>query len=729
MSEMIVELPYKYYPDPTRDKPVYLGSIFIGEPDTDPEIEINQKAVTISEGCLAGGVVIEQPILTSAGGVPVYNGSPVSLLTDGEYSIKVLNNKGEQVYYNGCSTNPLRDDLKTTIETEHLVVSAFQTVIPVSAAPDYLVLVINGETQEQTTDIGTPRAYSYDPSTGLITLSEPLIGNEVVFVNYGNMVSITRKDIEGILYFNTALAAVADLELEPGDTVQTGGYTFSGDYGASLYTVKTPVQYGGVPDGKKDLLIDNGNILASAESSFNVVQLGAVAGDISVDNSAIVIACAQANTDGIARLPLGEFFFYDPILYPDDFRGIIGASKEESKLHWIKTDEGDYGFRAENPTTCKLYHLEKFTIRGSSFDDGQLLCKIDRIQYGRMSEVIFNAAHALCDLNDNSFALDIDNCRFGGLDGGTPVVGSRGLILRQNPNGVNVSNCHFYRMDLLVDAKQAFSTNFTGGCVFENGNRAFDFYNAQKLVISGCYFENIYDTHFTFKGSSVTPKVLVQDNYFVFSEVGEANAIVKVDAGAANSKQLVMQGNNFRLQNADVLTSGYIIDITGAGAPLVVWWWNNDIYSNNLSTVLAKAHNMDSPRFIGDIPSYTATLSTDWTVYDEGALLNEGPLRVYMDDSTRKPYIKQDIKYVGASGTDTTFVITSLPSAFKNAGVTAGVPIVTSDISDFGVGKVRLTNEVDIQVIRGDIPDLTNQTFNVDLQWANEFNRTDPEER
>lgn len=615
------------------------------------------------------------------------------------------------------------------VKTYPVEITPGQTQITLPVSPASIILVINGQVQQQTIDATAPKAYSYDRFTGTVTVSEPFKGNEEVFINYGEVVTTSNRNIDGILYYNTALEAANDSTLQEGDSVRTGGYTFFADYGASNYIVRTIESNGGEPDGKRDLLTSGGLVLVSAESTFNVVQLGGVANDISFDNSDIVIACARANNDGIARLPIGTFYYEKAILYPDDFRGILGESKEESKLYWIKTNEGDYGFRAENPNSCKLYRLERFQFRGVSFDDGQLLCKIDRIQYGKIKEVSFNAAFVLCDLNEFSFALDIENCRFGGLDNQTPVTDSIGLILRQNPNGVSINRCDFYRMDLAVEARQAFSTNFTGGCVFENCNRAFDFYNTQKLVIRGNYFENIYDAHFTFKGSSITPKVIVDDNYFVFSEIDETDAIVKVDPGATNSKQIMMSGNNFRLQNENVLRSGFIIDITDAGSPLFVFWENNDIYSNILTNVLAKAHNLDSPRFIGDIPSYTTNLSSSWAVYEDGLLDVGGPLRVYMDKQTRKPFIRQDVKYIGSSGTDSIIPFVTLPDSFKNSGVTGGAPIVTDSTVQFGVGKVRLTNDSDIQVVRGSITDLSNQTFQIDLQWDNEFNRIDPDER
>jgi len=90
--------PWGYYPDPTVGRPVYFGDIYVGRPDTDPQISTNRLQVKAlqEDGSL---VDISQPIQTGAGGVPMLNGSPVQLQTEGEHSLKVLNRNGEQVYY------------------------------------------------------------------------------------------------------------------------------------------------------------------------------------------------------------------------------------------------------------------------------------------------------------------------------------------------------------------------------------------------------------------------------------------------------------------------------------------------------------------------------------------------------------------------------------------------------------------------------------------------------
>jgi len=101
MALGLVNLNIEYYPDPTQGRPVFNGSIYIGIPDLDPLIEANRVTVQIrQEGnpdlpILPSG----QPLLTGGGGVVLYNGSPAQILYGGNYSLKVLNNLGVQVYY------------------------------------------------------------------------------------------------------------------------------------------------------------------------------------------------------------------------------------------------------------------------------------------------------------------------------------------------------------------------------------------------------------------------------------------------------------------------------------------------------------------------------------------------------------------------------------------------------------------------------------------------------
>jgi len=110
MALNLVELGIEYYPDPTKGRPVFFGQIFVGIPDTDPEIPGNQKQITLRQED-GTEVPVMQPAVTGAGGVPIFEGSPVQILVEGNYSLKVLNQAGSQVYYieNAFNGQPLVD--------------------------------------------------------------------------------------------------------------------------------------------------------------------------------------------------------------------------------------------------------------------------------------------------------------------------------------------------------------------------------------------------------------------------------------------------------------------------------------------------------------------------------------------------------------------------------------------------------------------------------------------
>jgi hypothetical protein len=119
-----VALPYRYYPDPTKGRPVFNGSIYVGKPDTDPQITSNQLTVLALQED-GSTVSIAQPIRTGAGGVPMLNGSAVQLSVDGEYSMKVLNSMGAQVYYAPSLVSGLRPT--TIVRTQTVPMSVQMT--------------------------------------------------------------------------------------------------------------------------------------------------------------------------------------------------------------------------------------------------------------------------------------------------------------------------------------------------------------------------------------------------------------------------------------------------------------------------------------------------------------------------------------------------------------------------------------------------------------------------
>lgn len=84
-----------YFPDPDSGRPISLGYIYVGEPDLDPVA--NPKAISVQQE--SGAVIpVGQPIMTNAGGVPEYDGSPVTILVDGDYSLRVSRSDLSQAY-------------------------------------------------------------------------------------------------------------------------------------------------------------------------------------------------------------------------------------------------------------------------------------------------------------------------------------------------------------------------------------------------------------------------------------------------------------------------------------------------------------------------------------------------------------------------------------------------------------------------------------------------------
>ena len=86
--------PYDYIPDSAKGRPLFNASLYYGIPDLDPEIPANQVSVSLRQE--DGSIVsVSQPVNTGAGGVPMYNGSPVPVLIGEDiFSFKALDKNG-----------------------------------------------------------------------------------------------------------------------------------------------------------------------------------------------------------------------------------------------------------------------------------------------------------------------------------------------------------------------------------------------------------------------------------------------------------------------------------------------------------------------------------------------------------------------------------------------------------------------------------------------------------
>lgn len=264
----IINFPILYFPDPNKGRPLFNGQIFVGEPDLDPEIPANQKIVSFVQED-GTKVPTTQPIVLSAGGVPVYNGSPVRLDVDGNYSIKVLSRApiGEQVYYieNVFEGTPiLIEDLPQYVAAE------FATIADAVA----------GNSQ----------------NLGSVDFSD-YIGREVATKYY----DLTSKD-GGAIYIVKAAA-------ESGDTVDNQFYGFDTNDGNVLILKEGLVGAHNLAQGGSDPNV-----------SFNAIQANASAGDRLIIPSGQYVASnwevSKLEISGVGSSTILESDTLNPVIVP-----------------------------------------------------------------------------------------------------------------------------------------------------------------------------------------------------------------------------------------------------------------------------------------------------------------------------------------------------------------------------------------------------------------------------
>lgn len=162
----VVRLGPEYFPDPTRSGAIGNGYIYVGLPDLDPTVLANQKQVTIQQ---EDGTLVEvtQPLRTNSGGVPVYSGSPVTLLVSGDYSLAILSSSMAQKYYVPSSTGGGSATASfyyiDSSETDQGVIGNGSTAKAFSdiAGTDFFTLVFRNDSGAGTT------AYNFDTTLDL----------------------------------------------------------------------------------------------------------------------------------------------------------------------------------------------------------------------------------------------------------------------------------------------------------------------------------------------------------------------------------------------------------------------------------------------------------------------------------------------------------------------------------------------------------------------------------
>ena len=246
-----VELGLEYFPQDSIGRPITDADIYVGDIDTDPEIVGNQKQLYVQEedGTI---VAVAQPMHTSGGGIPTYLGSPVILLTEGDYSIKVLNSLGVQIYYS-ASVAKTASAINAAISAAAAAASAasidIDQPLKTTDSPTFAGLTLND-------NILNPghSAFNYRPSLDFANIPT---GTRVIF---------NLRTFDNVLDFNNRYKAGTTDDVEAFKLHDAGAGFLATDIGAIIYNTTDGTQTtvaGWVDEGEITLTHD---IMALGES-------------------------------------------------------------------------------------------------------------------------------------------------------------------------------------------------------------------------------------------------------------------------------------------------------------------------------------------------------------------------------------------------------------------------------------------------------------------------------
>ena len=331
MVDSVITSPSEYVAEVNTNKPVFNGQMYIGEPDLDPEIPANQKQVSILNEN-GTKTPIAQPIAISAGGVFVDdNGDFVRLVVDGNYSQKILDRFGSQVYYipNAFFGEPIvpgSSGLIYRVEFTNDILN--DTISPPAFESDYYDSnKINGSGSKWYKD-GTTGTPSTETDTKIFN------------ANGDGYIS------DSVLVFDSVDDAKAT-SLYINQKVRTTGFSDSNSNGASDYRIEASQAV----DGFADHAVNNGNVIKLvANSEVSPLQLGA-AGDNSTDDVLVLNALlSYANSNSLEINGEGKIYYTQAV--SGSYDGII------KNLNLRAASVQEWLLRIDVTTELKLYDCD-----------------------------------------------------------------------------------------------------------------------------------------------------------------------------------------------------------------------------------------------------------------------------------------------------------------------------------------------------------------------------------
>lgn len=240
-----IKNPLIYFNDPTTSRAIFNGSAYYGVPDTDPTIASNQKLVSAVQenGSL---VSLTQPVKTNSGGNPTYNGSPVVLDIDGDYSYRLDDRNDAQIIYVSTVENPEpgSEGFSGVIAIENTTLTAGQTTVVLSnlGANESVFIYSSSISDSRTLVIDID--YTITNST-TIELTGSFNAGDIIqakqWDTVGQLVPV-NEDADALLVFDDLAAAQAAAvagNLLEGNTVTLNGNAADGDgLGGDKYKVQ-----------------------------------------------------------------------------------------------------------------------------------------------------------------------------------------------------------------------------------------------------------------------------------------------------------------------------------------------------------------------------------------------------------------------------------------------------------------------------------------------------------
>lgn len=460
--ETPIESGIEYFPNPTIGRPIFNGSVYIGIIDLDPKIEANRITVTVIEedGTRVPILPAAQPLSTGQGGVIIYNGSPVSVVTDQNYSIRVDDSGGVQVYYvpfvqnigtvlaltihNYDSVASLKADLNLTVgqavsTTSYTAGWAAISDSPVGGAPYNIVTLteftaITGVTPDEFGD--------HTLDNGLVAMLR--VDNVIDVTQYGakgdnlNIDTLSCRAAKvAIDRYNVGVVASPSMGSRPTMFFPSGQYVID-DF--IVQDIPTQMAYFDIVGENSILRLSPGVICFGGIGYVNKVR------GMQFLGGAIALSMKNSNVDSTT-------FFIDRCQFADQTTaGILTDAGSASFILVVKnskfifTDAGGTGHCIKTTLgdeliidSCWMTVNSPIAIYAGS---GLKMTNCDLVPRANLL--------AWVDNYSSGTTLSIDNVRFGGELGGRPIVRNYADI-GTPPTVISITNSAVYSTGNIVE--------------------------------------------------------------------------------------------------------------------------------------------------------------------------------------------------------------------------------------------------------------------------------------